>query len=230
MTGELSRRTFLRGMAGTAGAVLLGGCNPGRPGPPAGGRPTVRVQEWTSLGFPSPFTYTAGPGYWRMSLLYDTLTWPDSTGTQLPWLASSYRRSEDGRVYAVELRDVRWKDGAPLTARDVVFTHKYYTSQIFTPLLIGVPLKDVEVVATGDRSVEFRLLRPDNTFLQRTIGTMPIVPEHVWSKIADPMSVADRNLLIGTGAYSLESRNEAQGTEAYVANDGSFLGPPWVQR
>ena len=230
MTGELSRRTFLRGMAGTAGAVLLGGCNPGRPEPPAGGRPTVRVQEWTSLGFPSPFTYTAGPGYWRMSLLYDTLTWPDSTGTQLPWLASSYRRSEDGRVYTVELRDLRWKDGAPLTARDVVFTHKYYTSQIFTPLLIGVPLKDVEVVATGDRSVEFRLLRPDNTFLQRTIGTMPIVPEHVWSKIADPMSVADRNLLIGTGAYSLESRDEAQGTEAYVANDGYFLGPPWVQR
>ena len=99
MTGELSRRTFLRGMAGTAGAVLLGGCNPGRPEPPAGGRPTVRVQEWTSLGFPSPFTYTAGPGYWRMSLLYDTLTWPDSTGTQLPWLASSYRRSEDGGSY-----------------------------------------------------------------------------------------------------------------------------------
>jgi peptide/nickel transport system substrate-binding protein len=230
MAGELNRRAFLRGMGATAGAVLLGGCNPDRRQAPAGGRPTVRVQEWTSLGFPSPFTYTAGPGYWRMSLLYDTLTWPDSTGTQLPWLASSYRRSEDGRVYTVELRDVQWKDGAPLTARDVVFTHKYYTSQIFTPLLIGVPLKDVEVVATGDRSVEFRLLRPDNTFLQRTIGTMPIAPEHVWSKIADPMSVADRNLLIGTGAYSLESRDEAQGTEAYVANEGYFLGPPWVRR
>ena len=230
MTDELSRRAFLRGMAGTAGAVLLGACNPGRPEPAPGERPTVRVQEWTSLGFPSPFTYTAGPGYWRMSLLYDTLTWPDSTGTQLPWLASSYRRSEDGRVYTVELRDVRWNDGAPLTARDVVFTHKYYTSQIFTPLLIGVPLKDVEVVATGDRSVEFRLLRPDNTFLQRTIGTMPIVPEHVWSMIADPMSVASRDLLIGTGAYFLESRDEAQGTEAYVANDDYFLGTPWVRR
>lgn len=232
MTAELSRRTFLRGMTGVAGAVMLGGCNPSPPRPPGlGGRPTVRVVEWTSLGFPSPYTATAGPGYWRTSLMYDTLTWADSTGTQLPWLASSYRVSPDGLLYSVELRNnLTWKDGVPVTARDVVFTHAYYTARIFTPLLVGVPPKDIQVVATGERSVEFRLPRPDATFLQQVLGTMHITPEHVWSKIADPMSFADRNLLIGTGAYSLTSRDEAQGTEEYVANDGYFLGTPWVQR
>ncbi|MDP9387913.1 MAG: twin-arginine translocation signal domain-containing protein, partial [Actinomycetota bacterium] len=80
----MRRRTFLKGMAGTAGAVLLGACNANAGRPAAqGGRPTVRVVSWTQLGYPSPFTYTAGPGYWRMSLLFDTLTWPDSTGEQL---------------------------------------------------------------------------------------------------------------------------------------------------
>ncbi len=230
MTGELTRRTFLKGVTGVAGAVMLGGCNPSPPRPPPGARPTLRVVDWTALGFPSPFTYIAGPGYWRMSLLFDTLTWPDATGAHLPWLASSYRRSEDGLVYSLDLRNVNWKDGAPLTARDVVFTHGYYTSQVFTPLLIGVPRKDVEVVATGERSVEFRLPRPDATFLQQTLGTMPIVPEHVWSKVSDPMSVSDRKLLMGTGAYTLDSRDEAQNTESYVANDTFFLGTPFVQR
>ena len=227
----MRRRTFLQGMVGVAGAVLLGGCNANAGGPGArGGRPTVRVPEWTSLGYPSAFTYVAGPGYWRMSLVFDTLTWPDSTGEQLPWLASSYKRSEDGLRYSLDLRDVKWDDGRPLTGRDVAFTYEYYTSRTFTPLLIGVPRNVADVVATGERSVEFRLERPDATFLQQVLGTMPIVPEHVWSKISDPMATFGPEALISTGAYSLTSRDEAQGTESYVAKDRYFLGTPFVRR
>ncbi len=227
MTAAVSRRTVLKGMAGLAGAVALGACNPS---PPQPGERRVRVSEWTALGYPSPFGYAAGPGYWRMSLLFDTLTWPDSTGSQLPWLASSYRRSEDGLVYTVELRDVAWDDGAPLTAGDVVFTYGYYTTNTWTPLLIGVPRPGVDVIATGPRTVEFRLPRPDATFLQRTLGTMPIVPEHVWSKIEDPMSVTDPKLLVSTGPYTLAARDAAKGTELYVAKEGYFLGTPYVRR
>jgi len=228
-THMMRRRTFLQGVAGMAGAVLLGGCSKDDGGS-GGGRPTVRVSEWTSLGYPSPFTYTAPPGYWRMSLIFDTLTWPDSTGEQLPWLASSYSQSEDGLTYSLDLREVTWDDGRPLTARDVVFTYEYYTSQTFTPLLVGVPRGGIEVVATGERAVEFRLDRPDATFLQFVLGTMPIVPEHIWSTITDPMATFDERALISTGAYSLDSRNETQGTESYVAKDGYFLGRPFVRR
>jgi peptide/nickel transport system substrate-binding protein len=220
------RRTFLKGMAGAAGAVLLGGCNPGRD--PATG--TVRVKSWGDLGYPSPFTYVAGPGYWRMSLLFDTLTWPDSTGTQLPWLASSYRRSEDGLVWSLDLRDARWSDGRPVTAADVAFTYEYYTSRRFTPLLTGVPREGAQVRVTGERSVEFRLPAPDATFLQQTLGTMPIAPEHIWSSIADPQTVFDERAYVGCGAYTLASKNVNADTEAYVAKDDYYLGDPFVRR
>lgn len=231
MTPPLSRRTFLQGMAGLAGAVLLGGCSNGaRRVVFVNGRPSVRVVEWAALGYPSPFGYVAGPGYWRMSLLFDTLLWPDSTGEMLPWLASSYQRSEDGLRHTLELRDVRWDDGKPLTAKDVAFTYEYYTSHTFTPLLVGVPRKGIQVVATGERSVEFRLDRPDATFVQQVLGTMPIVPEHVWSKISDPMGTFDDRVLISTGPYRLAARDEAEGTELFVAKDGYFLGPPYVRR
>jgi peptide/nickel transport system substrate-binding protein len=196
----------------------------------AGGRPTVRVQSWTHLGYPSPFTYTAGPGYWRMSLVFDTLLWPDSTGQQLPWLASSYRHSDDGLVHSLDLRSVTWDDGQPLTAKDVAFTYDYYMSQTFTPLLIGVPRTKATVVPTADRTVEFRLEQPDATFVQQVLGTMPIVPEHIWSKVSDPMADFGPETLVSTGAYRLASRDEAQDTEAYVAKERYFLGAPYVGR
>lgn len=229
MTHPIPRRTFLKGVGGLAGAVLLGACNPARP-PDTGGRPTVRVKSWGDLGYPSPFIYVAGPGYWRMSLLFDTLTWPDATGEQLPWLASSYRRSEDGLVWSVDLREARWADGQPVTARDVAFTYEYYTSRQFTPLLTGVPRPGVDVRVTGQRSVDFRLEAPDATFLQHTLGTMPIAPEHIFSTIDDPMSVSDERAFVGCGAYTLASKNLNNDTEAYVAKDDYYLGRPAVRR
>ena len=219
-------------MAGTAGAVLLGACNANqRETSSPGGRPRLRIESWTQLGYPGPFTYTAGPGYWRMSLRYDTLTWPDSTGEQLPWLAKSYDVSEDGLSYSLELRNVAWSDGRPLTSRDVAFTYEYYSNEQLTPLQIGVPIEGAEILTTGDRSIEFRIDRPDNTFLPRVLGTMPIVPEHVWSGVTDPMAAFDEELFeVTTGAYRLTSRNETQDREAYEANDDYFLGTPYVRR
>ena len=212
-----------------AGAVLLNGCNPSRQGA-VGGRPTIRVKSWEALGYPSPFTYVAPPGYWRMSLVFDTLLWKDSTGKQLPWLASSYTPSPNGLVHTLNLRDVKWDDGRPLTAADVVFTYEYYTSQTFTPLLVGVPRPGIDVRATGDKTVEFRLDKPDATFEQFVLGTMPIVPQHIWSKIDDPMGTFDKRVLISTGAYELKSHDDNLGTELYVAKDNYFLGRPFVRR
>lgn len=229
----MHRRTFLKAMGGTAGAVLLGGCGRSGTKPPAasaGTRPTIRVVEWTSLGYPSAFTYVAGPGYWRMSLVFDTLLWPDSSGELMPWLASAYRASGDGLTHTLDLRDVRWDDGQPVTAQDVAFTYQYYTSQTFTPLLVGVPPAGTDVVPTGDRTVEFRLPKPSATFVQQVLGTMPIVPQHIWSQISDPMSTFDDRVLISTGAYSLKTHDESKGNEAYEAKDGYFLGTPFVKR
>ena len=231
----IGRRTFLKGMGGMAGAVLLGagaGCDNRRQNRSGanGSRPTIRVVEWTGLGYPSAFTYVAGPGYWRMSLVFDTLLWPDASGEPLPWLASSWRRSEDGLTFTVDLRDIKWDDGRPLTARDVAFTYEYYTSQTFTPLLVGVPRTEADVVPTAERTVEFRLRRPDATFVQQVLATMPIVPAHIWSTIDDPMSTFDDRITVSTGAYSVEAHDEAQGNELFVAKDGYFLGTPFVRR
>ncbi len=183
------------------------------------------------FGFPSPFTYARGPGYWRMSYLYDTLLWKDASGELLPWLAESYERSDDGLVYTFELReDVRWSDGTPLSAQDVAFTFEYFAAQPLSPQVLVRP-QDVEsVTATGPRRAEVRLSAPVVTFLGSVAGALPIVPSHVWAAVADATTASDPALLVGTGPYRLDSYTPGEGAYLFTARDDYFLGTPFVER
>ena len=243
---DVDRRTFLLTGLGVAGAVVLGACtdnaedgsSAGEESSPATGdgsepvqRPTLRLGaisgDW---GLPSPFTHQALPGYLRMSLLYDTLLWADSTGELLPWLAKSFERSTDGLTYTFQLRDgVEWHDGKPFTADDVAFTFGYYATLQLPFTVVGQPQNVAEVKASGDTTVEVRLERPAVTFPVLVAGAVPIVPRHIWESVRDPLAVADPKLLVGTGAYLLDSYSSADGTYKFSANDDYFLGRPFVQ-
>ncbi len=242
----MDRRGFLRGTLGLTGAVVLGACNGGSdstsgtvttlaPGASPGGltpasRPTLRLAGG-DFGFPSPFAYSRGPGYWRMSYLYDTLMWKDSTGELLPWLARDMRRSDDGLVYTFELRDdVAWSDGQPLTADDVAFTFEYFAAQKLSPQIFVRPQDVEKVTATSATGVEIRLARPVVTFAGSVAGALPIIPRHVWSSVGDASVATDPALLVGSGPYRLDSYSAGEGAYLFSANDGYFLGKPFVAR
>lgn len=230
---KMDRRTFLATTLGAAGALVVGSCSGTSEGPAPGtraGRPTLRLQGG-GFGIPSPFGYVAGIGYYRMSYIYDTLLWEDSTGQLQPWLATGFSRSDDGSTYTFDLRDdVRWHDGRPLTVDDVVFTFDYFKANTFSPLLVAQPQNVAQVTAVGGQSVEFRLEKPAVTFLESVAGAIPIVPAHIWSSIEDPAAERDLAALVGTGPYRLESFSESEGTFLYTANESYFLGAPHVER
>ncbi|MBA3286538.1 MAG: hypothetical protein H0U21_00755 [Acidimicrobiia bacterium] len=195
-------------------------------------RPTVRL-PFGAFGFPSPFASNGGIGYIQMSLIYDTLLWKDSTGELLPWLAASVERSADNLTYTFELRDgVQWNDGEPCTAADVVFTLDYYAQQeALPPPVIGQPPQGIaKVEATGPTTVTITLESPDVTFAEQVAGTIPILPKHVWSAVSDPTVPQDPAVLVGTGAYRLDSYGGDGSPLLYTANDRYFLGPPFVER
>ena len=238
----IDRRRFLLGTAGAAGLLFLGACGddddttagPGgqtddlAPAP----RPTLRLPGGDQ-GFPSPFAYQRGPGFIKSSFIYDTLVWKDSTGALLPWLASHWDRSADARTYTFHLRDnVQWHDGRPLTARDVAFTFEYFRSQTVPPQVIVQPLPEIEEVrATGDHTVEFRLANPLATFFGfNGVGSVLIVPEHIWSGVQNAAAETDPARLVGSGPYRLESYDRGDGSYLYSAHDGFFLGRPFVSR
>ena len=243
----MNRRTFLVTSLGAAG-VLVVGCDrsddsaaPGttlEPGSTPEGlepaaRPTLRLAG-RDFGFPSPFAYMRGPGYVQMSYIYDSLLWNDADGEVMPWLASAFERSDDGLRYTFELRDdVTWHDGRPLTPDDVVFTFDYFGAQTLSPQVIVQPSQQggvAEVVATGGQSVEFRLDRPDATFLEFVAAAVPIVPRHVWEPIDNAPMATDPAVLVGSGAYRLESYTRGEGAYLYTANDDYCLGRPFGEQ
>jgi peptide/nickel transport system substrate-binding protein len=98
---------------------------------------------------------------------------------------------------------LKWSDGEPLTADDVVFTYDYlkrFPALDFNS--VSALLESVEKV--DERTVRFNLLQP-NSLIANTIVGMPIVPEHVWAGIADPVTFTNETP-VGSGPLTEISR------------------------
>src|SRR3989442_1272201 len=103
--------------------------------------------------------------------MYDLLVQVDPVHWDkvIPDLAKSWTISPDGLTYTFSLRDgVKFHDGAPLTAEDVVAS---FTHIISPPAGVISPRRGLfdavkEVVATGPLTVEFRLTEPRGFLLR----------------------------------------------------------------
>lgn len=183
-------------------------------------------------GVPNPYLYLP-TGYGAVVRIYDTLLERLPGGGVLPWLATSHSVSDDAMTHRFELRDgVRWHDGRPFSAEDVVFSFEYFAAKWaevkISRLVLFRPDNVVRVVARGPRRVEVVLDKPVVTFVPNVAGRFPIVPKHTWSSVDSPAAVRDPSQLVGTGPYRLTSY--ADGKYLFEANDDFFLGRPFVRR
>jgi peptide/nickel transport system substrate-binding protein len=192
---------------------------------------TLRLPGGGYWGHPSPFGFNRGPGYVRASLVFDTLVWRDAAGETIPWLATDWWLSDDGLTWTFTLRDgVRWQDGRPLTADDVVFSIEYYLSHPGTSWFMAQANAIESASVVGDKQVAVRLVRPFAPFLQTTAEAMFVFPRHVWQDVADPQAFAEPAAFVGSGAYRLVEVSQEEGTYLFEANPDFFLGMPYVRR
>jgi peptide/nickel transport system substrate-binding protein len=123
-----------------------------------------------------------------------------TTGQYQPDLAESWQISPDQKRVTFTLRaGLRWSDGTPLTADDVVFT---YRDVIFNPkipaesqeaLRLGENRVLPEVIKLDERRVEFVLAEPFAPFLAATAGPptdIVILPKH---KLESSINSLDAN-------------------------------------
>jgi peptide/nickel transport system substrate-binding protein len=130
-----------------------------------------------------------------------------------PDLAISWEHSKEGKIWIFHLRkNVRWSDGKPFTADDVVFTFNkvYLNPQIPTPvkdtlLINGKPFK---VFKIDNFTVKFVLPEIFAPFL-RTL-TVSILPKHKLEKFVEAgnfLTAWNINTppkeIVGTGPYKL---------------------------
>jgi peptide/nickel transport system substrate-binding protein len=220
------RDSLLWGLA--AGLLILFAAGCATAADEGGSVPVYTVADTTGdWGFPSPFAhYSRGPGYTRMSYLFDTLIWKDDEG-RVPALAERWEMEGD-EVYIFHLRDgVIWHDGEELTADDVVFTVDYIKEHPYQWVDSGI-IESAE--ALDDHTVKVTLSEPYAPFLDQVAGTLPILPEHIWAEVDDPVNYRDQEALVGTGPYTLavDDYDMVQGTYRYVAYQDYYLGEPMV--
>src|SRR5262249_46494271 len=104
-----------------------------------------------------------------------------STQEVEPWLAESWKTSEDGTRLTLSLRQgVTFSDGQPFTADDVVFSFKaLYDAKSGSPLsdALQVGGKKLEVVADNPRTVTLTFPAPFAPGV-RLLDNLPILPRH----------------------------------------------------
>lgn len=102
-----------------------------------------------------------------------------------PSLASSWSVSKDGREYTLKLRPgLRFSDGHPCTADDVVFSFRVYLDErVHAPQrdLLMVGGKPIEVSKKDDATVVVRLAEP-YAVGERMFDSFAILPQHVLGK------------------------------------------------
>jgi peptide/nickel transport system substrate-binding protein len=137
------------------------------------------------------------------SLLFDGLLQYDETGRLAPALAEGWEVSEDGLTVQFTLReDVRWHDGEPFTAEDVVFTYSLLQNETFpAPAELRALWQPITINTPGPDRVTFTLPEPYSPFLDAT--TRGILPAHLLAGVA-PASLPEHEFNVapvGTGPF-----------------------------
>ncbi|MBN1778657.1 MAG: peptide ABC transporter substrate-binding protein [Candidatus Buchananbacteria bacterium] len=149
-------------------------------------------------------------------------------------LADSWTVNDNQTEYTFTLKDnLRWQNGQPLTADDVVFTvHSIQEPDFKSPLLVS--LRGVEVTEIDQKTIQFKLSDPYPDFLE--VMTFGILPEHIWQEIpAINANLTEYNLKpIGSGAWQFKSltKDKLGNVKSYALepNQNYYGQKPYLQK
>jgi peptide/nickel transport system substrate-binding protein len=149
----------------------------------------------------------------------------------VPLLAKAWtRRDSLTLVFDLDPR-ARWHDGAPVTARDVVFTMARARDREISPRLANVMRRIARVEAEGDRRVVVRFSEVYAEQLYDATFHCAILPAHLLADLPPTReawaSFAARP--VGSGPYRWVRRVEGEFIEL-AANEDFFLGRPAITR
>ena len=167
--------------------------------------------------------------YELWNLQYATLTdkAADDFST-IPGLAESWETSADGMTYTYRLRDgLKWSDGAPLTAEDIVWTINTSRDQEWTNH--AATTANLTATVVDDRTLTIVTSVPDPK-----LPTMDVyvVPKHIWESQAgtiDDLAAYDALDGVGSGPFTLKERKANQ-EWTMVANPNYWQGTPAISQ
>ncbi|MEZ4861668.1 MAG: ABC transporter substrate-binding protein [Caldilineaceae bacterium] len=164
------------------------------------------------------------------------------TGEYENWLAESWEYNDTFDKITLHLRDgVKWNDGEPFNADDVVFTFNMLRDNAASMVhLADLPAYLQEAVKVDDLTVDLVLKTPNPAFWATTLTTnhgIHVLPEHIW-KDQNPLEFTffdlEKGLPVGTGPYKMVAASPQQKVydlrSDWWAAESGFKRQPKVER
>lgn len=163
-------------------------------------------------------------------LVFNGLLRYDSNNQLVPDLAASVVADESGKVYTATLREgVKWHDGKPFTADDVVFTYTTIKHPD-TRSPLSSSWRDVIITKQDDRTVVFTLPNAYAPFPHSL--TTGVLPNHLLGSLGfvGQRPAGFNQAPIGTGPFRFLEIDADKGEATFLANTDYHRGKPKLDR
>jgi peptide/nickel transport system substrate-binding protein len=194
--------------AAAAALVLAGGpfALPGtaQAQQPQQGGTTLRVALVQQVDHLNPFTASFASSTMIGRMAYEFLTLPSAeNATPTGGIAEKWAVAPDKLTWTFTIRQgMKWSDGQPVTAKDAAYTlNRIMTDEKAAEANGDFVTNFDTVTAPDDRTLVIKTKQPQASM---TAVDVPIVPEHVWSKItdmADPKTDTPEVVGVGDGPF-----------------------------
>src|SRR3954463_10900312 len=224
-SGDLSRRVFVQqmiavGLSAPIAGMMLSQSGVAMAAPAltykptkAGGGGVLKLMYWQAPTLLNPHFAIGTKDQEASRIFYEPLAGWDNDGNLVPVLAAEIPSkendglAEDGRSVIWKLkRGVKWHDGVPFTADDVVFNWEYARTPETASVSIG-SYKDITVEKIDDFTVRVKFTKPTPFWADAFVGTYGmIIPKHLFADyIGGKSRDAPNNLKpVGTGPYMFD--------------------------
>lgn len=177
-----------------------------------------------------PQFHSLTPNIQISKTIFDPLVRTDKNVNPVPSLAKSW--TVDGDVWEFKLREgVRFSDGSPFTAEDVLFTYARVPKVPDSPSSYSLYLSGIKTVEAPDRFTVRITTRGPSPVLLPNLSMVPIMSKKAASGTAPEGKATDElnrgEGLVGTGPYKFVSWT--RGAEIVLERNENYWGeqPDW---
>src|SRR5205823_10557431 len=187
--------------AGTA-ACSSGGGSSASAGSAAGGTLTIQGDNGNPTLVENFNPFMAANELHGTYLIYEPLEIPSPVnGSYTPFLATGYKFTDPKTLVYTIRQGVKWSDGKDFSPADVVFTFNLLKK--FPALDTKAVWQQITSISASGNDVTMNFSTANVPFAI-SIAQTPIVPQHLWSSMSDPVKDANTHP-VGTGPFMLDS-------------------------